>query len=493
MSGAKPVNTGITRRRAIQHGSAATLVGVAACRAPSAPKRAGRPNVVVILADDQGYGDLGVYGNHTIHTPHLDRLAGEGVRLTQHCAASPMCAPSRAGLLTGRYNHRMGALDVPSNRGLDRIALRERTLADCFKAAGYATGMVGKWHNGVFDLRHHPNARGFDEFVGFLNGGMDYWQWILDVNGQPRRSDGRYLTDVFTDEAVGFIERHKAEPFFLYVAYNAPHSPLQAPKDDVEPFRALGTLHNDVCTLYGMIRRMDAGIGRVLDALGKHGLARDTLVLFSSDNGPYLRGGSRRYNGPFSGMKGQVLEGGIRVPAIVRWPAGLPASREQHEMVHFCDWLPTLLAAAGSGRVGELPLDGVNVLPVLRGEGGTVQTTRFWQWNRYDPVLHCNAAMRDGDWKLYWPAIPEAMAKLQVDNDWYRRMYKEPHFEMSIQREPVARTLSKPGKPRLFHLKDDPHEKHDLSAAEPGRLARMMRDLDRWFEAVAKERRDACE
>jgi arylsulfatase A len=149
-----------------------------------------RPNVIVFLTDDQGYGDLGVFGNEQLQTPHIDRLAHEGVRLTQHYSGSPICAPARASFLTGRYNHRSGALSVESNRGLDRIALRERTNADYFKAAGYATGMIGKWHNGLHDLRYHPNNRGFDEFFGFLNGGMWYFDWIIEVNGRPRRSDG---------------------------------------------------------------------------------------------------------------------------------------------------------------------------------------------------------------------------------------------------------------------------------------------------------------
>ena len=156
-----------------------------------------RPNVILIVADDLGYGDLAIFGNPVVRTPHLDALARSGVLLSQHYSGSPICAPARASILTGRYNHRTGAVDVPSNRGLDRIALAEQTIADRFKSAGYATGMVGKWHNGVHDMRYHPNSRGFDEFAGFLNGGMDYWEWVLDYNGSPRPSDGRYLTDVF--------------------------------------------------------------------------------------------------------------------------------------------------------------------------------------------------------------------------------------------------------------------------------------------------------
>ncbi len=353
-----------------------------------------RPNVIVILADDLGYGDLAIYGNPDLKTPHLDRLAGEGLRLTQHYSGSPLCAPARASLLTGRYNHRTGALSVESNRGLDRIALRETTIAEVFKAAGYATGMIGKWHNGLHDMRYHPNQRGFDEFCGFLNGGMDYWDWIIETNSQPQRSDGTYLTDHFTHEAVQFIERHRQNPFFLYLAYNAPHSPLEAPDDLVNAYIESGQLNTAVSTLYAMIERMDAGIGRVLDALELHGLADNTLVLFTSDNGPWLGndkiGGDsfsmQRFNGPFRGMKQDVLEGGIRVPAILRWHDGLPSGEEYHDMIHFTDWLPTLAQACGIDRQSDLPLDGINQLFTLRGErnntpnsaisGSTIATIR---------------------------------------------------------------------------------------------------------------------
>ena len=173
-----------------------------------------RPNIIVFLTDDQGYGDLGIYGNPDLDTPHIDRIGREGLCLNQHYTASPICAPARASFLTGCYNHRVGALSVESNRGLDRIVLGESTIADLFKANGYATGMVGKWHNGLHDMRYHPNNRGFDEFAGFLNGGMNYWNWIIEYNGQPKWSDGRYLTDVFTQDAIEFINRQQNRFFF---------------------------------------------------------------------------------------------------------------------------------------------------------------------------------------------------------------------------------------------------------------------------------------
>lgn len=450
------------------------------------------PNVILILADDLGYGDLSIYGNPLLQTPHLDHLALEGVRLSQQYSGSPLCAPARAALLTGRYNHRTGALSVESNRGLDRIALRERTIADCFKRAGYATGMVGKWHNGLHDLAYHPNNRGFDEFLGFLNGGMGYWDWIIEANGQPLGADGRYLTDVFTDGAVDFVRRHQQEPFFLYVAYNAPHAPLEAPAAEVAAFQGVDGLNDAVATLYAMIRRMDTGIGRMLDALTETGQADNTIVLFTSDNGPWLghdtlAGASlsmARYNGPFRGMKQDVLEGGIRVPAIIRWPSGLPAGDELHTMIHACDWVPTLLASCGIDGLPPLPLDGVNQLATLRGEAGQVNPQRFWQYNRYDPVPNCNAAMRDGDWKLYWPRIPAAMVKLKADNAPYQANFQQPHLLMEVANPPVARMLTPPGPPELYNLAQDPHEDHNLASTEPARLAQMQLALENWFDEV---------
>ena len=465
-----------------------------------------RPNFVLVVADDLGYGDLSCYGNTILSTPHIDRLAAEGVRCSQHYSGAPICAPARAALLTGRYHHRCGALSVESNRGLDRIALRERTLGDLFAAAGYRTGYVGKWHSGLHDARYHPNRRGFAEFAGFLSGIMDYWDWFLDYNGASRRADGRYQTDVFTAEAVDFIRRcagrrtqpgnATAQPFCLTVAYHAPHSPLQAPDESCAPYWQRGDLNDAVATLYGMVARMDHGIGQILAALDTAGCAGNTIVLVTSDNGAWLgadrhRGGRfsmRRFNGPFRGQKQEVLEGGIRVPAIVRWPDGLPADAACDEMIHFCDWLPTLAAAAGITPDG-LPLDGLNQLPRLRGTPEHGAAPRFWQFNRYEPVPGCNLAMRDGPWKLYWPHIPEAMVKLRADTMAVRELMARPHYEMPVAKPPVERTLSAPAEPELYCIPDDPWEARNLAAAHPDRLARMRLAAENWFAEVEAERR----
>jgi arylsulfatase A len=453
-----------------------------------------RPNIVFILADDMGYGDFGCFNGGLSQTPTLDHLAGEGVCLTQHYSASPVCAPARAALLTGRYPHRTGALDTLEQRGLDRIALREYTIADYLGAAGYATGLVGKWHSGALDPRYHPNRRGFDEFAGFSGGWSPYVDYRLDRNGTITKNDGRYMTDVLTDEAVAFVERHAAEPFFLTLAYSAPHFPFHALEEDFAPFRETGSFTNAVSHIYGMIRCMDRGVARVLDALDRLGISENTIVLFTSDNGPQFTGSgemdSRRFNRGFAGAKLLVYEGGIRVPLIVRWPAGLEGRRRLDGIVHFTDWLPTLLAAGGVDLPRDLRLDGVDAMPLLRDEAGGVAPQRFWQWNRYSPVGECNAAMRDGPWKLVLPAIDELLrvtpADLQIDI--LAKTQPEQHAELTRTPEPERAPL-RPLAPQLFDLASDPGEQHDLATEQPARVRRMSAELAAWFEAVEADRR----
>jgi arylsulfatase A-like enzyme len=455
-----------------------------------------RPNIVLIVADDMGYGDFGVFNDGTAQTPNLDQLYSESICLTQHYSASPVCAPARAGLLTGRYPHRTGAVSVMEVRGQDRIALREMTLADILKSAGYITGLVGKWHSGALDPRYHPNARGFDEFVGFCGGWSDYYDWSLDYNGQPRQSDGRYLTDVFTDEAVSFVNRHSKEPFFLHLAYNAPHSPFQVPEEELKPFLSNKKLSHYVRIIYGMIRRMDKGIERLLAEIRKQGIEDHTLVLFTSDNGPQFTSTSSdinttRFNCGFAGAKMYVYEGGIRVPMLLRWPDGLGGGRLLTDMVHFVDWMPTLLAAAEIEVPRELNLDGENVLPVLRGEEKREAAKRFWQWNHYTPVGTCNAAMRDQEWKLVRPSIPEAMAADPEDWKMDAQFKLAPDSITGIYRGPEPKRVIPPPPPaQLFNIENDPLEQNDLAGAEPERTARMLKDLEHWFDEVETERRE---
>jgi arylsulfatase A len=405
-----------------------------------------------------------------------------------------VCAPARAGLLTGRYPHRTGAIDTLEMRGLDRLALGETTLADCLRAAGYATGLVGKWHNGALDPRYHPNARGFAEFVGFSGGWSPYVDYHLDANGSVRKSDGRYITDVFTEEAIGFIRRHASQPFMLLLAYSAPHFPFHARDDDLAIFRETAAFTSAVSHIYGMIRCMDRGIGQVLDELDRQRLAANTVVIFTSDNGPQFTGtgdaSSHRSNCGFAGAKLSVYEGGIRVPAVVRWPARLSGGRQVHEMIHFTDWLPTLLALAGAAPPAGVRLDGVDVMPLIEGETGSVPAERFWQWNRYTPAGESNAAMRDGDWKLVRPEIDEVMrvsnADLAMDVD--SKYHPERYTDIVRDPEP-ARDVPDRRAPQLFNLRHDPLERHDLAAEQPERVARMDAAVTRWFEEVEEERR----
>jgi len=452
-----------------------------------------QPNVVLILADDMGYGDFACFNGGLSETPALDELVADGLCLSQHYSASPVCAPARASLLTGRYPHRTGAIDTLEHRGLDRIALRERTIADLLGAAGYVSGLVGKWHNGALDARYHPNRRGFDEFAGFSGGWSSYWGWRLDRNGTVSPSDGRYLTDVLTDEALAFVRRHRDEPFFLHLSYNAPHYPFEAPEEDVEPFRSTGRHTEAVAAIYGMIRRMDAGIGAVLHELDSLGLAEDTLVLFTSDNGPQFSGSGQydttRFNCGLRGSKGLVYDGGVRLPMVVRWPGGGVEPGDRHELVHLTDWFPTLLAAAGLEVPRDLALDGVDILPLLQGQPCEVPPTRFWQWNRYTPAPQANAAMRDGTWKLVRPAIAEAMevAPLDLALDIDLKVNPGGRTEILVAPDP-PRVLSDPPPAQLFDLSTDPGEAHDLAALEPARVTRMEAALASWFEDVEADR-----
>jgi arylsulfatase B len=452
-----------------------------------------RPNVLVVVADDMGYGDLGLFNGGRCSTPHLDEIAAEGVCLTQHYAASPVCAPSRAGLLTGRYPQRTGSIDTLHGRGLDRIALSEVTIADYFRGAGYATGLVGKWHNGALDTRYHPNARGFDEFAGFIGGASDYYAYSLDLNGTEVPGDGRYLTDVLTDHALSFLRRNARQPFFLVLAYNAPHFPMQAPPDIVDRYTAAGETLGTALT-YAMIEVMDAGIGRMDACLEELGVAENTIVLFTSDNGPYLgdvNGVSLdRFNYGWRGAKHYVFEGGIRVPALVRWPGGLEGGRQLLDLVHFTDWMPTLLATAGVAVPPRARLDGVDITSLLNGDPGQVTGRRYWQCNRYRPRVEGNAAMRDGDWKLVRPAIPELMVVTDRDREIDRALnYLQEGRISTVDTTPLPEfEIDLPPAPLLFDLASDPFEQNDLAALHPERVRRMSAELERWFEDVERDR-----
>ncbi len=456
-----------------------------------------------------GYGDFGVFSEGRVHTPNLDSLIDEGLCLTQHYSGSPVCSPARAALLTGRYPHRTGAITPLEVRGQDRIALRERTLGDAFSDAGYATGLIGKWHNGALDDRYHPNARGFDEFLGFRGGWMDYWDWQIERNGRREKSDGRYLTDVFTDEAISYVRRHQSRPFLLCLMYNAPHSPLHAPDEVTARYIEAGHPES-VAMTYAMIEQMDLGMGRILTELDSLGLTENTLISFTSDNGPAMRlrddqvpdgvsVDTQRPNASYRGAKGSVYEGGIRVPWIGRWPAGLEGGRCD-DLIHFTDWVPTLTGLAGvSLPIEAQPLDGRNVIDTLRG-GCPDDRTRFWQWNGYSPVYTSNAAMRDGHWKLVRPALAiqpaddaakAAMARY-VDVDIAYKYHPETVTELMADPDP-DRIIPPPLPVELYDIAADPSETANLAEQNPDRVSAMLTTLESWCEEVESDRLSCTE
>ncbi len=449
-----------------------------------------------ILADDMGYGDFSAFNGGLSSTPNLDALMRESLCFSQHYTASPVCNPSRACLLTGRYPHRTGSIDTLEWWGLERLALRETTLADVLKSAGYSTGLAGKWHLGAFDIRYHPMRRGFDEAVCFRGGMHDYYSWRIEYGYAVKRADGRYLTDVWTECAVDFLKRHvRKQPFFLHVTYNAPHDPLQAPQEEIDLFAGKPGLNHAVATIYAMIHRMDAGVGRILETLDQLGLRDNTIVMFSSDNGPQFGGDGEwrtdRFNCNFRGAKGFVYEGGIRVPMIMRWPDGVDGNgREITDMVHFADWFPTLLEAARVPLRSDLKLDGISILPILRGERRGTYPQRCWQWNRYEPVITTNAAIREGDWKLVRPCLPGSW--YVPDIHWLQTSMYEPEYfiERGIFRPPYPqRDFGPPPQPELYNVADDPGETRNMATEHPEIAAKLLRKLETWFYEVEAERR----
>jgi arylsulfatase A-like enzyme len=452
-----------------------------------------RPNIVLIVVDDMGYGDFGFVNGGISSTPALDQLAADGLVFPHHYAASPVCAPARAAILTGRYPQRTGVIDTLEARGGDRMALDEITLADELSAAGYRTGLVGKWHSGSIGDAYAPTQRGFDEFAGFRGGWQDYWSWRLEIDGRVVPSDGRYLTHVLTDEAIAFVRRRSpGRPFFLHLAYNAPHFPFQAPEPVVARHRQEGRSER-VAVIYAMLEEVDRGIAALRQELADAGLAEDTLLVVTSDNGPELGGtgddSSVRFNAGLAGHKGLVLEGGIRVPLLISWPAGLSGGERRDTFVHGVDLVPTLLDLAGVDRIGELPLDGRSAAPEVRSGTESDGPARFWQWSRYAPMLHANAAMRDGPWKLVRPAVPGMFDVTAEDARIDADVKAHPDRYPEVRDEPVrGHRTPDTHVPLLFDLSADPEETTDLSHAHPQVVRRMEDALTAWFETVERDR-----
>ncbi len=375
--------------------------GAASLMAPGA-LAARRPNVILLVSDDQGYADVGAYGCRDIPTPNIDSIARGGVRFTDGYVTCPLCSPSRAGMLTGRYQQRFGH---EFNTGLPRRVLRDRiglaatelTLGDALGDAGYVTGLFGKWHLGM-NPEFHPRRRGFDEFFGFLAGGHPYFERQGGPGNNPiyrgvkQVKEPRYLTTALGQEAAAFVKRRKDKPFFLYLPFNAPHKPMEAPQAYLDRFGRIADPKRR--TYAAMVAAMDDAIGEVLRAVSSAGLDKDTLIFFLSDNGgATLANGSS--NSPLRSHKGALYEGGVRVPFVARWKGRIPAGKVVRQPVSALDIFPTALAAAGARAPGATVLDGINLLPHLDGSADKAVPERplFWR-------LGARHAMRQGRWKL---------------------------------------------------------------------------------------------
>lgn len=453
--------------RFFRFGACAVLVAAAASHAIAADNPAKPPNIVILLADDFGYADVGFQGAKDFATPNIDSLAASGVRFTNGHVSGPYCSPTRAGLATGRYQTRFGHEFNPSGQtNSDNVGLplTETTLANRLKTAGYATGAVGKWHLGA-DPKFHPQKRGFDEFFGFLGGDHTYFAQDTKsiYRGDKVVVEKEYLTDAFAREAVDYIDRQKDHPFFLYLAFNAVHTPMDATKDRLERFTAIQDPRRR--TYAAMVTALDEAIGRVLDKLRSSGIEDNTLIFFFSDNGgPTMPtttiNGSR--NDPLRGSKRTTLEGGVRVPFVIQWKKKLPAGKIYDSPIIQLDVLPTALAAAGVATSPEWKLDGVNLLPYLLGENAaSPHDALYWR-------LGPQRAIRKGDWKL-----------VQYDTT---ADLKE---GMPASVENARRGTPNVSPTRLFNLATDIGELHDLSEANPQIVKELEAAWQEWNKGLA--------
>ena len=396
-----------------------------------------RPNVVIILADDQGWGDLSVHGNTNLSTPNIDSLARDGA-LFDRFYVCPVCAPTRAEFMTGRYHARGGVRGVST--GEERLNIGERTIAEVFREAGYSTGIFGKWHNGT-QPPYHPNFRGFQEFYGFTSGHWgQYFTPELDHNGKMIRGKG-YIIDDLTDRAIGFIGQNRAKPFFCYIPYNSPHSPMQVPDKFYDKFKnanlqlratdpKLEEIEHTRAAL-AMCENIDWNVGRVLAKLKEWNLADDTVVIYFSDNGP----NGWRWNGGMKGRKGTVDEGGVRAPFLIRWPGHIKAGQKVKQIAGAIDILPTLTDLAGVKWNAPKPLDGVSLKPLLQGE---------------TPI---------------WPD---------------RMIFSQQRNRFSVRTQQFR--LDPEG--RLFDMLADPNQKRDIAAEKPDVAGRLLAAVKRFAAEV---------
>jgi arylsulfatase A-like enzyme len=436
-----------------------------------------RPNVVVIITDDQGHGDLGIHGNPKIHTPHLDQLGRESVRIDRFYVM-PVCAPTRACLMTGRYNYRTRVVDTYMGRAM--MDPLEVTLAEMLGTAGYRTGIFGKWHLGDnYPMR--PIDQGFQEALVHKGGGIgqasdppggtSYFDPILQHNGRAERKKG-YCSDIYTDAAIEFIEANRERPFFVYLAFNAPHVPLEIAESYVQPYRDMH-LSNDqfpspghpipkpldpeyTARVYGMVTNIDDNVGRLMAALDERGLARDTIVVFLTDNGPW----GVRYVSGMLDMKTSVHEGGIRVPCFIRWPAALAGNRVIDRIAAHIDLTPTILEACGVPRPEGIAFDGKSLLPLLKGDAPNwPDRTLFFQWHRGD--------------------VPERYRAFAARSQQYKLVRPEPATRSS---QPLEKTFE------LYDMAADPYEIRNIAEEHPDIVAQLRAAYDRWFDDVSSTR-----
>lgn len=451
------------------------LVGIlTACTTAENPVATERPNIVLIITDDQGYGDLGFHGNPDIQTPTLDSLAHRSTRFP-YFYVSPVCAPTRSSLMTGRYSLRTGIYDTYN--GGATMATEEVTVAEVLQDAGYATGIFGKWHLGD-TYPYRPQDQGFDEAMIHPSGGMgqvgdvynyfeynrSYFDPTVLHNGEPVATQG-YVSDVFTDGALQFVETHQNDPFFLYLSFNAPHTPLQLPDEAYEPYQDL-TIdaanypadrpfpsmrprdEEDARKIYGMVTNIDDNIGRLWDQLDRLNLTDNTLIIFLTDNGPQ----QIRYTGGLRATKGTVYEGGIRVPFFMHWPGHLPENHEVPTYAAHLDLMPTLLDIAGVDASLPHAIDGQNLMPAIRGEDvAWAERPLFFYWQRGLPEPYRNIAVREGNYKLVGQSGHDA----------------------------ALEDLE------LFDIAADPYEQTNVVAEQPEVAARLRGLFDAWYaEAI---------
>ena len=404
-----------------------------------------KPNIILILADDMGYGDASCYGGKHLQTPAIDSLASSGLRFTDFHSNAPVCSPTRAALLTGCYQQRCGIEGVISakNHRDKGLPLNKVTFADVLKNAGYKTAVFGKWHLG-YEPRFNPRHQGFDEFVGFVSGNIDYHShidqigvedWWQDVELVP---EGGYSTDLVTSHGLSFIQRHQDSPFCLYLAHECPHYPYQGPNDPADrtvgnPKPILGRRQDQAAAYKEMMESMDTGIDQIVHKINSLGLEQETFIFFCSDNGPTGPGSS----GPLRGKKGSLWEGGHRVPGIAYWPSEIRPGTVTNETVLTMDLLPTLASIAEAKLPANLKLDGFDLLPLMTGGNSLPERSLFWRFKN-------DCVIRKGPWKL-----------MRGEN------------------------------PGLFHLDDDMGETTNMIEQEPERVGGLEQELTNWSKKVS--------